>query len=142
MMNKTLAMEIDWREYLIKKLMPTCNSLQVAARKEKEKNEARLSTLRGYNTAEEAQDAYGYGSITREEYEAILDRIETDKEAAATVTKNSAALEELSAFIARLQREVRDLRWETLPDAEKERIRTANSDYKEELNRRLIEVTT
>ncbi len=66
-----------------------------------------------------------------EEYRTIAGQLaETDKP-----TATSAAYDVLRDMLVRLRQEIRDLKWEALPEAERERIRKSTADYKGELKR-------
>jgi len=130
-MNEDLF-EIEWRKALLAKLVRVQTTMNKAVAAEEEAANARRYELRQYQTKEEAQEAYGYGDISLEEYRAIVDDFESKP--APTVT--SAARDALREYINRLRREIRDFEWAMLPDEEKERIHRSSEEYKAALRKR------
>ncbi|MCI7099849.1 MAG: hypothetical protein MR966_13320, partial [Lachnospiraceae bacterium] len=64
------------------------------------------------------------------EYSKIMDMLEKGEEIEESVrTIRSAAVEELSRYIADLKRDVRDLEWDMKTPEEQERIRKSNKEF-------------
>jgi Lhr-like helicase len=95
--------------------------LQSAVEKETQKAIEQTIKLAQYSSYEDAQEAYGYGNITFDEFERVAKLFEGLEEK-PKVTAVGAAHDELAHFISRLRREIRGFEWEMLPDEEKERI--------------------
>jgi hypothetical protein len=113
--------EIKWRKELIKRLEQPLKLLYAAQEKETKKAIERAAKLAQYSSYEEAQDAYGYDYITLAELDRIkqlFDGVEDKPEQ----TIIGAATDELFHILSRLRSDIRSFEWETLPDAEKERI--------------------
>jgi len=124
--------EIEWRKALIAKLVRVQTTMNKAAAAEEEAANVRRDELRQYQTKEEAQEAYGYGDISLEEYRAIVDDFESNP----TITVMCAARDDLREYINRLRREIRDFEWAMLPDEEKERIHRRSAEEKAALRKR------
>jgi hypothetical protein len=123
--------EIAWRELLIKKLTYVQTKLNKETTAQVEAKRARQSELRSlYPSAEAAHEAYGWGFITEDEWR----EIEQELESVNASTEVSAARDELKSFITRLRREIRDLKWELLPQDEQERIRKSRERMRKREN--------
>lgn len=125
--TKDIQFEIDCRELALTKMGAAIKNLKKADSIAKATHEARRKLLLGsYQTVEEAHDAFGYGYITENEYRAIAEGLEAPYEKSV----ESAAYEILHDFAVRLKQEIKDFKWEALPQDEKDRIRRANDEYK------------
>jgi hypothetical protein len=120
--------EIQWREILLKKLKSPLASLEKQCGKEWAKRNERIRNLRAYPTLEDAQEAYGYGDITLEEYDLICRGFEEEEK----TMPFEAARDELAEIVAKLKKDIRDLEWESLPEEEKDRIIESNGKFIEE----------
>jgi hypothetical protein len=132
-MDSNMQFEIQWREKLLSSLarVLTAYNKQVDAERQEAINR-QLEIRALYPTPEEAQDAFGYGDITEDAYRGIVEQLES----VASPTILSAARDELKEFISRLRREIKGFEWDALPEAEKERIRQSNDQFKADLKRR------
>jgi len=130
--NET-KLEIEWREELLARLQAPLKVLKRKAGNEIEKRLARAQELSVYESAEEAHDAFGYGEITLDEYNAIKDRFDNAQPGSAAMSAAEAALDELQGFMRRLQRDIKDLEWSALPEKEKQRIAASNEAFRAEL---------
>lgn len=85
------------------KLAPVLKRAKAAAEKEQKVNNDKIDGLMQiYGTIEDAQEAYGYGSITRKEFEMIQDRyseVEQNEEA----SHKRAVYEELQRIYNRVK---------------------------------------
>lgn len=130
--NADYEFEIACRQMVVDRLARTLSKLKKDAEAERAAVIARQAELREmYPTEDDAHEAWGYGYITEDEYRTIAGQLaDADK---PTVT--SAARDILCDVLARMRQEIRDLKWEALPEAERERIRKSNADYKDNLKR-------
>ena len=132
-MNFEITFEIAWRKELLQRLQVPMNTLTRKLAKEQELKLKRLEELQQYSSPQEAQDAYGYGYITWEEYEAICQGFEV---AENTVSPVEAAKDELQEIILRLEADIRHFRWTALSDEEKAEIEKRNSEWRDDLAKR------
>lgn len=113
--------EVSCRAVARDKLQIEIRKLERMAERERDARDQRRRYLAQYETLEEAQEAYGYGNITQNEYDWIQDIFDgTTGDNTPSVTE--AALSILRDFRNRLAQEIRDFQWADLPDAVKERI--------------------
>lgn len=98
----------------------------------------KLVALRGeYPDEESVNDAWDYGAITREQRDALMDAIhEEDTQGVELLT-----LGYIKKDLSQLSAEIRQMEWEAMPDAERERIRRANEEYHASLHQRAAELT-
>ena len=92
MTRKELKDEIKIRDLVIIKLDKDIASLKKTATRKRSKKRAKFEELAGYKSYTEAQDAYGWGFITEEEFDraaAILER--SDREAEKPGIEDRAA---------------------------------------------------
>lgn len=126
--------EIDCRKLLVKRLQTPKNTLVTACDREANAYSERIGMLTEFKSADEAHEAYGWGIITESEYEQVRDLFEKGEQIRnGRATPSSAALQMLNEIISHLSREIRDFKWDALPEAEKERIRQSNEKLKAEL---------
>ena len=128
--SKDIEFEVEWRKLLISRLARVQTTLNKAAEAEQAAAVTRQAEIRElYPTEEEAHEAFGNADITEDEYRAIAAQLQS----ATAATPTSAARDELRDILSRLRRAIRDLEWETLPDAEKERIRQSGEKFKDRI---------
>lgn len=129
--------EVDCRNILLKKLEAVKTSLGKVVDKETAKRAERIAVQSEYSTVEEAHEAFGWGSITYEEYIEVVASIEDGKKfVEETQTKNSLALEMLNDFMKILKRDAKGWEWEMLPEKEKDAIRKSSEEYREKMEAR------
>ena len=129
-----LQLEIKARRELIKRLAYPLDQLTKADTKERAKREERAAAISEYKTKEEAQDAYGYESITEDEYHAICEAIESGEEyVAKTITPVNLSMKILRDFIRRMESEKRSLEFELLPPEEQTKRQEAAEKQREEM---------
>lgn len=125
-----MKFEIKCSKYLIRRLETLQKDIRKQVDKETEARIKRHMELCQYKTFEEAQEAYGADLISYEEYSKIMDMLEKGEEIEESVrTIRSAAVEELSRYIADFKRDVRDLEWYMKTPEEQERIRKSNKEF-------------
>lgn len=127
-MESDIAFEIEWRKLLIAKLSRTLTALNKSAAAEREAAITRQAEIRElYSTEEEAHEAFGNGYITEEEWRAIAEQLESVN--APTIT--SAARDELRDILSHFRKDIRDLEWEAMPEADRERVRQNIAKHKD-----------
>jgi hypothetical protein len=135
--RSSLELEIKARKELIKRLNHPAELLKVAAKKESDRRSERVNSLREYKTYSEAQEAYGWGIITEEEFYVIAKALEEgDEYIENTRTPTEIANEMLKEFIVRLDKEVRSFEFELLPPEEQERIRKEHEELRARIEAR------
>jgi len=135
-MDRDTKLEIAWREELLARLQAPLKVLKRKAGKEAERRLARARELSAYESEEDAHEAFGYGYITFEEYDAIRDRFDHVGPGSETMSAAEAALDELQHFMSRLRREIKDLAWSALPKEEQQRIEAGNEAFRAALQAR------
>ena len=126
-MNKAeaeaLRLEVKCRKELCKRLTYPMELLKKAADKELCKRKERVEALSDYKSYDELQEAYGYGAISEEEFEAAARALEDGED---YIDKASSPVElaakMLQEYIAGLHKEIRSLEFELLPAEEQLRI--------------------
>lgn len=123
--------EIKTRELVLKRLSHPLALAQSAAEKKRSERLARLEELGEYKTFEEAQDAYGWGHITEEEFEAVKSFLEHKEELKSERSAEEYAADILQEFVARLRREISGFQFELLPPKEQKRIQQQQAELLE-----------
>lgn len=127
--REALRLEIRARKELQKRLQFPLELLDKAAKKEKAKRAARVENARQYESYTDAQDAYGYGMITEEEFDAIVEALELGEEYIEnTISPVEIAAQMLHEYVGRLARDVAGFEFELLPEKEQNRIRQKNEE--------------
>lgn len=129
MSDKLTKLEIAGLEILGKRLKSIESSIGLRCAQDAEKWHNRQQHLAGFEDIESAQDAYGYGDITADELRAITEGLT----ASEPKTKYTIAHDAVCEFIASLDKELRDLRWSLLSDAEKDRINQQHTELAERI---------
>ena len=130
-MQKALKQEIAARKLVMKRLQSPLAHAKALAEKTKAARIKRIEELSEYKSYRDAQDAYGYGCITEEEFDAIVDFLENNEE-----LKNRKSVEEhaasiLADFVNGLSREIAGLEFELLPPKKQQEIRDKNYELLE-----------
>lgn len=121
--------EIRARKIVVKRLSTPLKLAQVAADKKKVERQARIEAACAYESYQDAQNAYGWGIITEEEFDEIAEILEKGTEELEKCrTPEEAAAKILEEFVLHLEREIQGLEWENLPEKEKARIRQQNME--------------
>ena len=76
----SIRVEIKARKLVIKKLATAIGALQKTADRQKAEKTAKREKLLEYKTYNEAQDAYGYGFSTEEEFDEIVEFLEKSQQ--------------------------------------------------------------
>jgi len=97
--------------------------------------EERQQTLLGdYQTEDDVMDAYGYEMITQEECRQLLNWIHQKKEPSKTdLSEEELYMIELQQILRAASGRLQTLKWEDLPEAEKQKIRHSNEGFLERL---------
>lgn len=132
-----LRHEIKARKLVLKRLEHPLVLAKAAAEKKRSERIARLEELGEYKTYEEAHDAYGWGFITEEEFEAVKSFLEHKEELKSERSAEEYAADMIQEFVARLQREITSLQFELLPEKEQQRIQQQHAELLERRRRRV-----
>lgn len=126
--REEIKFEIRARKELLKRLQYPRELLRAASQKEHDKRQA-LVKNKEYASVDEAHEAYGYGYITEDEFDAIREAFEKGQDFVDnTTTPVEAANRLLIEFAVRLEREVRYFEFDLLPVAEQDRIKRESED--------------
>lgn len=132
-----LRVEIKARKLVIKKLNTAVKFLSQTADKKRAARVEKREKLLQYKTYEEAQEAYGWGFITEEEFDEVVKRLEDTQ---ADVDKPSAeelAVSTLLGWIKLCMSDIADLEFQMLPPEKQDEIRENNYRLLEERQKRL-----
>lgn len=118
-----LRTEIRSCQLALKRLEHPIALAVAAAEKKKLARLKRLEELGRFKDARDAQDAYGFGCITEEEYDAVLDFLEHKEEMKSVKSPEEHAADILQEFAFKLRQDIAGFEFELLPPKEQERIR-------------------
>ena len=124
--RKSIRVEIKARKLIIKKLGTAISALQKTADRQKAEKTAKRDKLLEYKTYNEAQDAYGYGFITEEEFDEIVEFLEKSQEIVDEPTAEEIALNTLLNWKNHMGAEIANLEFDLLPKEEQTRILEKN----------------
>lgn len=124
--RKSIRVEIKARKLVIKKLATAISALQKTADRQKAEKTAKREKLLEYKTYNEAQDAYGYGFITEEEFDEIAEFLEKSQQIVDEPTAEELALKILLNWRHHMGLEIAELEFEMLPKEEQSRILEKN----------------
>lgn len=124
--RKSIRVEIKARKLVIKKLATAISALQKTADRQKAEKTAKREKLLEYKTYNEAQDAYGYGFITEEEFDEIVEFLEKSQQIVDEPTAEELALKILLNWRHHMGLEIANLEFEMLPKEEQSRILEKN----------------
>lgn len=124
--RKSIRVEIKARKLVIKKLATAISALQKTADRQKAEKTAKREKLLEYKTYNEAQDAYGYGFITEEEFDEIVEFLEKSQAIVDEPTAEELALKILLSWRHHMGLEIANLEFEMLPKEEQSRILEKN----------------
>ena len=137
-LRRAIRLEIRARKLVLKRLEKPLEKAQAAGEKKKAARAARWASASIYGSYEEAQEAYGCGMITQEEFWEITDILEEGQEHIdKVISPEEAAADILREVVARIRDEISGFEWDLLSEKEKQRIRTENEKIME--RRRLRE---
>ena len=125
-------------ERVVKKLTALKASADTKALEKKtRRNEILKKQMAEYKTEEEISEAYGWELISLDERDALMELlqgVESPDHAVMTVDEIYAL--EIQDLLSQAKKRLRDLEWDALPKAEKERILKIQEDRVEEKKRR------
>ena len=124
--RRSLRIEIKARKLIIKKLETAINALQKTADRQKAEKQAEREKMLAYKSYNEAQDAYGWGLITEEEFDAIVEFLESSQEIVDEPTAEEIAVKTLMNWQHHMGAEIANLEFELLPKEEQSRILDKN----------------
>ncbi|GEM_PF-957993 len=124
--RKSIRVEIKARKLVIKKLATAISALQKTADRQKAEKAAKREKLLEYKTYGEAQDAYGYGVITEEEFDEIVEFLEKSQQIVDEPTAEELAFKILLNWRHHMGLEIANLEFEMLPKEEQSRILEKN----------------
>lgn len=130
--------EIRVRKLALKRLAVPLKQAIAAGEKARAVRIERLQKLSDYKSFDEAQEAYGYGAITEQEFDAICASLERQEELKEERSAEECAAEILHEFIQRLTREIAHFEFELLPQEEREKILKRNLESEERRKQRQI----
>lgn len=125
--RKTTKAAVGAIKDILKRLEYPKKQLENAANKAINKRKEIVEKLTKYKDEDDLRDAYGYGCITEEEYERLLDLMREGQEAIENDHSSAElALDYLKRYIGELCTELHALEFDLLPEKEKDRIRQQN----------------
>lgn len=135
-MRKALKQEIAARKLVMKRLRSPLQHAQALAEKKKQERIARIEELSTYKSYYEAQEAYGFGMITEEEFDEIVEFLENNEELKQQTSVEEHAANILGEFVNGLSREIAGLEFELLPPEKQKEIRAKNYELLEQRRER------
>ena len=118
--------EIRARKIVIKKLDTAIKALTQTCERDRREREAEREKLLEYKSYSDAQEALGWGFIDEDEFDRIVDFLDSSQEMVDTPTANDLALKVLTKWKGQLQGEVAALEFDLLPEKEQKEIRERN----------------
>ena len=124
--RRSLRVEIKSRKLIIKKLETAISALKKTADRQKAEKEAERAKMLEYKSYAEAQDAYGWGLITEEEFDKIVEFLESSQEAVDEPTAEEIAIKVLMNWQQHMGAEIANIEFTLLPKEEQSRILDKN----------------
>lgn len=125
--QKAIKLEIKARKELLRRLDHPQKLLRAATEKEAQKRKERIEKLTQYKSYQEAQDDYGWGFITEEEFDEVVRIMETGtEEIEKEITPVEVAEHILAEFVGRLMHEIAGLEFDLLSPEEQLRVMERN----------------
>lgn len=124
--RRSLRVEIKARKLIIKKLETAINALQKTADRQKAERQAEREKLLVFKNYNDAQDAYGWGIITEEEFDRITTFLESSQNAVDEPTAEDIAIKTLLNWQHHMGAEIANIEFEMLPKEEQSRILDKN----------------
>lgn len=125
--KKDLKIELKSRQLVLKKLETGRRALEKTCTRIQAERARREAEISEYKNEDEIADAYGWGFISEEEYDDLLERFREGREAIRNEkSAEEIAAEILSGWIRITEGDIESLRFDLLPDEKKEEIRQRN----------------
>lgn len=135
--KKDLRTDLRGRKIVKRKLESAIRSLDKAIVKIDADRAKRRETLMQYKSEAELQDAYGWGFITEEEYDALLEQFRSGTEAIdAEKSPQEIAKEILIGWLRLTYSDITSLEFDLLPEKKQDEIRERNYQIAMELEER------
>lgn len=135
--RRATELEAKARKELLRRLEHPLKLLKTAGEKERAKREERITSAREYKTIVDAQEAYGWGYLSDDEYHAIKEAIENGEEYIEnSISPVELAAKLLSDFTRRISSELRGLVFDLLPIEEQIKRMEAAEKRREEMEAR------
>lgn len=125
-LRNDIKREIKVRKLVIKRLKSPLAHAQALGEKKRVERLARIAELSEYKSYYDAQEAYGFGCITEEEFDTIVDFLEHSEEMKQIKSVEEHAANLLAEFVNRLQAEIAGFEFELLPEKKQKEIRNKN----------------
>lgn len=135
-LRKDIKKEITVRKLVIKRLRSPLAHAQALGEKKRAERLARIAELSEYKSFNDAQEAYGFGCITEEEFDTIVDFLEHSEEMKQVKSAEEHAADLLAEFVNRLQTEIAGFEFELLPEKKQQEIRNKNFELLKRRNER------
>lgn len=124
--RRSLRVEIKARKLIIKKLETAINALQKTADRQRAERQAEREKLLEFKSYNDAQDAYGWGLITEEEFDRITTFLESSQNAVDEPTAEDIAIKTLLNWQQHMGAEIANIEFDMLPKEEQSRILDKN----------------
>jgi len=99
-----------------------------------ERDAQHQALIRDYQTEDDVMDAYGYEMITQDECRELLDCMRAQRDPSkADLREDELYLLELQQILRAASVRLQTLKWEDLPEAEKQKILRSNEGFSERL---------
>ena len=125
--KRDTIIELRSRKIVKRKLEVALRSLQPKIEKTKEDREKRKERLSEYRNYNDLQDAYGWGFITEEEFDALAIALEQRTEAIDNeISEHEIAASIISGWLKITAGDIASLEFDLMPESKKQKIREEN----------------
>lgn len=122
--KRDTIIELRSRKIVKRKLEVALRSLQPKIEKVKEDREKRKEHLSEYRNYNDLQDAYGWGFITEEEFDALAIALEQGTEAIDNeISEHEIAASIISGWLKITDGDIASLEFDLMPESKKKKIR-------------------
>ena len=125
-LRDNIKFEIKCRKLVVKRLRSPLAHAQALGEKKRDERLARIAELSEYKSFADAQEAYGFGCITEEEFDNIVDFLEHSEEMKQVKSAEEHAADMIAEFVNRLEAEIAGFEFELLPEKKQKEIRNKN----------------
>lgn len=128
---KDLRIELKARKLVLAKLETALKPLQAKADRQHTNRAVRREVLlRDYKTYDEAHEAYGYGYITKKEFEEIVDFLESSQKKVDAPDAEAIAASIIKGWIKHMNSDIYHFEFELKSPDEQEEIRQKNEEFR------------